>query len=98
MPRHSNNGYTHNEADCLAILSACWKHRGEYQNQKIIGEWAGLSQQRVSELLSSIKTWGYNDSVLSITACKYGFEFKLIHRPGMVIDVVYVGRVTDKLY
>lgn len=95
FPRASNYE-THNEEDCAALLAACWKHRGEYQTQILIGEWSGLTQQRVSQILLSERDWGKNDSILAITACKYGYEYKIFNRAGNVIDVVLVGRVTDK--
>jgi len=88
--------HTNSEADCIALLSACWKHRGERQTQKIIGEWAGLTQQRVSKIINSEREWGPNDSILAITAHKYGYLYKVFNRAGLVIDVVYVGRITDK--
>jgi hypothetical protein len=81
------------EEDTLCILDACWKHRGEYQTQKIIGKWTNLSQQRVSEILRSVDEYGPNDSVLFRTAEKYGFSFKLYKKRGTLIDVVYRGRV-----
>ena len=85
------------EEDCLCILNECWKHRGEFQTQKIIGTWTNLSQQRVSELLRSVEEYGPNDSVLHRTAEKYGFRFKLYKKRGLLIDVVYVGRVAGNL-
>lgn len=78
------------ENDTLSLLLACYRHRGEYQTQALMGEWSGLSQQRVSDILRSPDdTWnGGESSMLYRVATKYGIAFRLYSgRKGLLIDV-----------
>lgn len=95
----SKDGYYFNgapahllEDDALSILAACYRHRGEYQSQSLIGEWSGTSQQRVSEILNSEDEWGPEYSVLNQVAYRYGFSFRRYrNRKGLLIDVYEAG-------
>lgn len=87
------------ESDTLVMLLACYRHRGEPQTQARIGEWSGLSQQRVSVILNSPydTKYGGESSMLYRTAAKYGIRFKLYRRKkSLLIDVYDInGRVTN---
>jgi hypothetical protein len=89
------------ENNCLSLLCAVYKHRGEKQSQSLIAEWAGISQQDVSDILLSDqnvsrngkvsrRNYGPNGSMLAKTAAYYGFKYVnyiLKPRDGILIDV-----------
>jgi len=96
------------EDDTLRLLTYVSEHRFEYQDEKSLGKAIGVSQQRVSEIINSpqhiraesvFRQGGPNCGCLPRTASKYGFEYRLYRkRRGLLIDVVYVGRVREPAY
>lgn len=85
-----------NEDDCLALLTYVSKHREDYfnykQTQRGLGRAIGVSQQRISFLITSVEKYGENGSVLYKTSSKYGFLIKLGREHGRVLDAEYWGR------
>ncbi|MEI6795246.1 MAG: hypothetical protein WCK39_00125 [Methanomassiliicoccales archaeon] len=87
------------ERDCLALLGYCARHQGEKQSQHQLGEACGMSQQRVCYLVGSVSEWGFGHSLLTVTAQKYGFSYKVIHGvPGQVIDVRFSSRTSSHFF
>ena len=96
------------EDDALRLLAYVSRHRFEYQDERVLGEAIGVSQQRISEILNSHhyvrsesvrRQGGPNTGCLPRTASKYGYEYRLYRkRHGLLIDVVYVGRVKTPAY
>jgi hypothetical protein len=84
------------ERDCLALLSYVAANRDEFlegrQTQWGLARACGMTQSRLWDIISSVKEWGMNSSVLWRTAAHYGYDFKLANEKGRVIDVVYRGR------
>lgn len=81
------------ENDTLALLSFVADHPDFYQTTMSLGEAIGVTHQRISTIINSVKDHGPNDACLYRTATKYGFRVKIVREKGKIIDVVYLGRV-----
>ena len=80
--------------DCHALLSYLSKHRGEPQSYPKLDEATGIPRSTIHAIITEAR---YNrNSLLSTTAHRYGFVYRLFNRPecgegGPIIDVVYNG-------
>ena len=75
--------------DCIVLLAYVAKN--PYEWQTVLGfENIGIPRGTLRHILQDAKERGPN-STLARVAANYGYGYKLMNKPGHVIDVVYRG-------
>lgn len=80
--------------DCIALLSYVSKHRNEWQTIQGLAEKCGIPRLNLRMIIIDADM-NKTESLLWGVAVRYGFLYRILHRVGSIIDVVYEGCLYD---